>query len=412
MKQPRCLNLDWLECHCIEPFQSRGADYFRSLGWSVRERGYGTRVYKQMFTLILPDGNPFIEIRRLPSASFSEDAARFFEVGSCHLRFHNRTCYFRGAAQLMLDFIHEHGYEFRRISRIDLCLDFEKFDTGEDPQGFVQRYIKRRYSKINQGNLSVHGQDLWDGLYWNSLSWGSPKSMITTKLYNKTLELSEAKDKPYIRQAWASCGLVDDFIQMTRKNEDGTFYKPVIWRLEFSIKSTVKNWLTMTHDELGNKCYRSLRNTLDIYTDDNKTLELFKSLVSHYFHFKHYVKDQRKDRCKDKELFRFTTSETFYKVDKVATSQTPDKTLLTLQNRLKAYRASHFDKDTNSAIDVILSAIRKELIRNSETQPYNESEVQLIRRLIAYRTSGNVNNPLTDDIHFIQQLLSLPDKIF
>ena len=46
-------------------------------------------------------------------------------------------------------------------------------------------------AKVNQCKLSAHGKDSFDDRIWNSLSWGAEKSMISTKLYNKTLEMKE-----------------------------------------------------------------------------------------------------------------------------------------------------------------------------------------------------------------------------
>lgn len=408
----RCVNIDWLECHCIEPLQPRDAEYFRSLGWDVIQRDYGTRVYREMFTLRLPDGEPFLEIRRNPVSANSSSAKNYFEVGSCHIRLHNRTCYFNGAARILDQFIKAHGYQFRRISRIDLCMDFEKFDSGDNPKDFLDRYLKGRYSKINQGNIRAVGRDLWDGRFWNSLAWGSPASQISTKFYNKTMEISECKDKPYIRQAWASCGLVDDFIQLTKTNSEGNKYNPSIWRLEFSIRSSVKKWFVIEHDSQGHAQKRSKHNTLDVYYTSEQILDVFASLVDHYFHFKYFEKDKRKDRCQDKVLFKFDQTAPIFKPEKIATASTDNSTLVALKARLQAYQQTHFDPQINKAIQVIIDTIDKEIITHSHIQPYKESESVLLQRLIAYRIGHSDNNPLSDDIAFVNKLFEIEPLIF
>ena len=41
----RCVNIDWLEVHVMEPIgDPHDADYYRRVGLTVSERGYGTRV--------------------------------------------------------------------------------------------------------------------------------------------------------------------------------------------------------------------------------------------------------------------------------------------------------------------------------------------------------------------------------
>lgn len=422
MHAHRCINLDWLEVHALEPPEPRNANYFRSLGWHVVEREYGTRVYKEMFTIYEPNGEPLLEIRRAPVSGQSAKGMCFFEPYSCHIRLHNRTCYFKQpnpfdpsdnftAANFLDQFLVQYGFEFRRISRVDICLDFEKFDSGDDPQKFLVRYLNGKYSKINQGNITAHGKDLWDGRFWNSISWGSLVSQVGTKMYNKSMEIKECRDKPYIRQAWASAGLVDDMNTLLAHKSDGTTYKPDIWRVEFSIRSSVRRWFVMEHDTLGNKHKRSVRNTLDNYNTDSQLLALFASLVDHYFHFKYFEPGQRKDRCKDKPLFKFGLQDAFYKVDKVATSKPTDSTLLALKNRLTAFLSTIYDETTKQAGQSIIQTIDRMLKNNDRTQPYRDNEAVLLQRLLAYRMADS-SRPFSEDLAFIQELLSISDKIF
>ena len=407
MQSPRCINIDWLECYCLES-QPRTAEYFAARGFEVSIRAYGTRFYNEMFTLY-QDGEAFIEVRRSPSSVGSAAAARFFDPRSCHIRLCNRTCYAYDAATIMQLFLDEHGFIFQSISRIDLCLDFEKFDSGDDPFKFLTRYLKGRYSKVNQCTIAVHGKDEWDGRNYNSVSWGSKKSPVFTRFYDKTLELKEGKDKPYIRQAWASCGLVDDFIQLTKKGADGVFYKPRIWRLEFAIQSSVKNWVCFDVDEMGNATHRSKRNDLTVYANRDVLEPMFASLVNHYFHFKKFEEGQRKDRCPDKVLFDFTEESTTYKVEKICTAKSDDSHLRALQSKLESYRMLHFDEDIRKACDVILHSLSREILNKQASNPLDETEVLLLQRLIA-DAINRPGKPL--DLDFYRNLMDLPDRIF
>lgn len=409
----RCINIDWLEVHALEPVDSpRTPEFFQKIGWDVMVRPYGTRFYTQMFTLLFPDGERFLEIRRAPSSGQSSKAAQFFEINSVSIRLCNRTCYFREAAKLLDEFLVEYGFEFRRISRIDIALDFARFDSGDDPQRFLDRYLKGKYSKINQANVRAYGKDMWDGRFWNSLAWGSPKSQIGTKFYCKSMEIREAKDKPYIRQAWASAGLVDDFIQLTKKASDGTYYQPTIWRVEFSIMSSVKRWFVMEHDAQGQPCKRSVPNILCHYYTDVQLLNVFASLVAHYFHFKYFEAGQRKDRCRDKELFRFTEQDSFYKVEKLATEKPQDKAIIRLIARLTKYRMTHFDQSVRKAVDLLLNALNEERLRKSAVRPYDQDEVGLLRELLALRIHNHGANPLEVDKETAKQLWQIEKTLW
>ncbi|MBR0341902.1 MAG: hypothetical protein IJH64_06605, partial [Oscillospiraceae bacterium] len=69
-QKTRVCNIDWLEVYCLESNQRYpcNAEYFERAGYYVRQREYGTRVYKEMFEITDKDGNPLIEIRRNPAS--------------------------------------------------------------------------------------------------------------------------------------------------------------------------------------------------------------------------------------------------------------------------------------------------------------------------------------------------------
>ena len=411
----RCVNLDWLEVHCMEPSGNpHDAEFFRRVGLTVSERDYGTRVYKEMFTVNDVHGNPFVEVRRAP---YSTGYGGIHAVEECHLRLVNAACYLDNAAAMMQNFIDTYGYTINRISRVDICLDFERFDEGDDPAVFLSRYLRQVYSKINQGNITAHGADRWNGQVWNSVSWGSPTSAIGTKFYNKTMELYDAATgtyrKPHIRYAWLKCGLIDDFHKVMKQGKDG-WYTPQIWRVEFSIRSSVKKWFAI---ELNGeeKHYQSIRNTLDMYDCREKLLTLFASLQQHYFHFKHFQKEQRKDRCPDKVLFRWNQPQVTYKVGRDDTSmilgeghkqQRPFDTLI---RKLKEYQLHHTAKDITDACQVIIRAIEGDYLRSDLRNPFSYTELMQLQRALSMKAAGTD----TDVVVLMQEvknILKLNDK--
>lgn len=385
-KNPRCVNLDWLEVHAREPVEEkRDFLYYLSQGWKAEKREYGTRVYRQMFTLFAPNDEKLLEIRREPASSGLQGIHDFNE---CHIRLCNRTCYFDNAAAFLNDFLIRYGYTDVRISRVDVCLDFVSFDKGDNPQDFVRRYFRHRYAKINQGRIAGHGEDTWTGQEWNSIAWGSKSSPITTKMYNKTMELYDPKldryAKPYIREAWFRCGLIDDIQKVTK---DGN--KVDVWRVEFSIRSAVKNWVPIEIDGKA-KNYQSLRNTLECYMGRDRLLVMFASLSQHYFRFKKYAKNKRKDRCKDKILFVWDSEQVTYKVGRNDTALGSGTSFKSMYNRLieklKAYQGSHFDAEIFKACEILISSITEENIRADLANPWSPEELEFLRKLIHVRS--------------------------
>ena len=275
-----------------------------------------------------------------------------------------------------------------------------------------------RYSKINQANINAHGLDQWDGREWNSIKWGAPKSMVTTRFYNKTMELKQVHDKPYIRQAWQICGLVDDWSTLEKKRKDGTVYKPSIWRVEFAVKSGTNKWFVVEDYNGDRKRIKSLHNTLDVYDSREKIFNIFLSLCHHYFHFKHVeYKDssealashalaaittdhlhpliradtkatrelKRKDRCKDKELFRKSDLDTFFQFEKMLTSKPHNEKLESLLRKLYEYRDKQYENKVRDALNVIIAKLENETRIIQLTHPYSDDEIEILRRLISVR---------------------------
>lgn len=411
----RCCNLDWLEIHALEPAADpHDASFFRRAGLDVQEREFGTRVYKEMFTVCDRMGNPFVEVRRNP---YSVGFQGLHSPQECHLRLVNAACYYENAAARLQHFMDDFDYTFNRISRVDICLDFELFDRGDDPAKFLARYLRQTYSKINQGTITAHGADRWDGQVWNSVSWGSPTSAIGTKFYNKTMELydqaSGTYKKPHIRYAWLKCGLIDDFHKVM-KQKDGGWYTPQIWRVEFSIRSSVKNWVAI---ELNGeaKHYQSIRNTLDMYDSREKLVTLFAALSQHYFHFKYYEKGQRKDRCRDKVLFDWGGVQLTYKVEHadiqrlLGDGKRQRKPYDTLAKKLREFQLSKPRHDIIDACQVIISCIEGDALRSDLRNPFSYNDLIALQQALSMKASG-VDEDAAILMQEVKKLLKLNDK--
>lgn len=412
MNQKRCINIDWLELYCLEdPTQyPMDADYFQLHGHHVEPREYGTRQYKQMFT-IFRRNEPWIEIRREPVSG--EDTGRakgMFSVYSCHIRLHNAACYSDTAVIDLENFLFQYRYDVRRIYRLDICCDFERFDFGDLPAKVLQRYMEGKYTKINQSTIAAHGRDQWDGRHWNSVSWGNQKSMVSTKFYNKSMELATAKhDKPYIRYAWMLCGLVNDFMSLTKTKADGTTYKPDIWRVEFSIKSSARGYY-----KLGDKTSKDPKrdmvpHNLNLYETREQLYVAFLSLAHHYFHFKKYKPNVRKYDCEDKPLFDYTNLKNIYHIDREISARKPSNALLTLKYRLQRFRETTLDIDVRIAAQKIEEYIDRMMLHDTMTE-FSRKDFQLLQVLLGLRIGST--NSYDEDRQRAQQIVDAADQLF
>ena len=397
----RCVNIDWLEVYVQEDNMRypMNADYFRSQGYVVHEREYGTRVYSEMFTVEDGHANNFIEVRRNPQSGDSSFTG--LSELSCHLRLTNRACYSNTAVRDMAEFLIRHGYIFQRIFRLGVCYDFLKFDSGDNPERFIRRYIEKKFSKVNQCKVRVIGDDSWASFDWESVSWGAPSSMVSTKMYNKTKELKAAgMKKPWIVQAWFESGLVPDPLNL-----------PDVWRIEFSLRSSAKNWIVIEDSDSKRHKKRAVPHTLDMFDSRDKLWMRFEELAHHYFQFRHveYLDKvnsdgerelKRKDTCREKTLFYYNTDRTFYQIDGVARECVPDRDDRILRNRLMIYREKHADSDIRRAIDVLLNNLDRESLRQITAHGVSH-EIDAIRLAIATRTRWDYNRVLevASEIH-------------
>lgn len=378
----RCVNIDWLEVYVLESNDRYpcNADYYRRQGYLVRERDYGTRVYKEMFEIVDEMNNPLLEIRRNPASGASEFHGLFEQ--SSHIRLPNWMLYQGNPIDFLREFLIKHDYIFKRIYRIDIAYDFEYFDTGDKPARFARRYLEGQYRKINQCKLAAFGKDDWNQCEWESLSWGSRTSMVSTKLYNKTLELAAAKNsKPYIVTSWMIHGLIDNPCSMTKRDTKGNLYKPDIWRVEFSMKSAADGWIVIEMQNGKKVKKQTIPHRLDMFDSKEKLWQRFQDLAYHYFRFKHkeYLDStkaianialatvnsdaerplQRKDRCRDKVLFYWDAHHVFTQLSTAPTPSKPKHTDDILRRRLAQYRQETSDMKVRDACDIILKRLEK-----------------------------------------------------
>ena len=362
-----------------------------------------------MFEILNSNGDPVIEIRRNP-ASGSSDFNGLVEQ-SCHIRLPNWMLYQGNPVQFLQEFLLKNDYIFKRIYRIDIAYDFETFDSGDSPARFAKRYLAGRYRKINQCFLSAHGNDTWSECKWQSLSWGSKSSMVTTKLYNKTLELSESKnDKPWIKTCWMVNGLIDNPMSMTKRNALGELYKPEIWRVEFAMMSQADGWLTIEMNHANKPYKQTIPHRLSMFDSPDKLWQRFQDLAYNYFHFKVKTKKkihgglvaealskvhsdndegwQRKDRCPDKILFHWDEGHTFMKLSAAPSMSKPDRDDESLKRRLILYRMSHSDAKVRLACDTLIQNIER--IASLRFVPLGDNKDRLaLQKTLAAKLNGD-----------------------
>lgn len=268
----RFLNIDWLQVSCKESPEIRcWKDYENRFGLIVRphESG-GGRNWNERLEVFRTDGFKYAIINRSPKTPKSQGG--IIPDDACVVQLCNRYCYDEYCTEKFADWLGKYGFRDVRVKRIDLALDFCFFDDGTDPYEFINDYNSGTLLKIGRGTVRCIGKSTPEGTRYNSVSWGSDSSMIVARLYDKSLELAEVKDKPYIRNGWIHSGVLTDIDDPNR-----------VWRLEFQISGKCRQFF----DEDNEHKQGNIRwyNNMLFWNVRKNWLYAFKGLVKQYFRF-------------------------------------------------------------------------------------------------------------------------------
>lgn len=222
------LSIDWLSLYCKYtgddiwvPRETDGGDVFDSYPWRYKLAEYGTRQFSKLYFVRMPNEeggwDEFAEVQCAPYSGI-------LQRHSVIVRFNNRVLYRPDFWSLVDRFLGDNTFEFRGITRIDICADFNDFACIA-PLALIEGFAAKKYRHIGRGVGALyfnHGVVRNEyGVLYNGLSFGTHSSDCRVYLYNKSFELLTQGDKPWIRDRW---------------NHVGLDVKSV-WRLEVSLKS-------------------------------------------------------------------------------------------------------------------------------------------------------------------------------
>lgn len=288
----KCLAVDWLTLMVTMPRKDFENHKCR---FEIRKNDHQTRHFKQIHYIYAPGGD---EVGYVAHDPHSEILAP--EAGL--LKLNNKYLYQEGLKEWVIKLLAELKMTFCSISRIDLALDFQRFNNNLCPGNFIRKYISDAYLKTGRAQFNLQGKEgSSKGKAYESLKFGSAESDIQYYIYNKTKEMAAVKHKQWIEDNWKANGY----------DGDGD-----VWRLEFRLKKSKKGIYAIdekqhpimdirTGEIKGYRPVKHSRLVFDMETLDSldNISELYSYLFNRYFTFVHNNKGKRKDRCKPVTLF-------------------------------------------------------------------------------------------------------------
>jgi len=257
--------------------------------------------------------------------------SKVLDAMTVFVRFDNKFLYGKNLYERVNKFLNENGLIFHNWTRFDVACDFNYLLNGwgkkeMNPHDLIKRFIgggiklfnRRKGKKRKAGLYFECGEDEID---FQTLYLGSPLSPVRTKMYNKSRELKDKEDKPYIREQWELNGLI---------NSDDVN----VWRVEFQI-------MDFQNVAVENDVLLFSLKTLDILQDKNIEL-LWNCLREHYFVF--YKPDGKKNVSRQKMLRLFDYEDTGIKLVEMTTKQNTTradkifvKKMLETQQQIRKY---------------------------------------------------------------------------
>lgn len=215
---------DWLEFTAIQNHEK--TDFKETDRFQVKYMDHGSQYFLELAEILYqPAGSgewikcATLEIK--PRVAFiSQDIVK--------IKLENRFCYQDRPDLFIVDLLKDLKLTFKNYTRIDTCCDFQKITTNESIQDMFLKFSSKQYVMKGKTMQVFHRTKDITGI-----KFGRRESGCSITMYNKSLDMRNKGEKPYIKELWAAAAFDKDC---------------ETYRLEFSEK---KNLLNLFDNESG-----------------------------------------------------------------------------------------------------------------------------------------------------------------
>ena len=240
-----CISVDWLQvcCYSNNLAYLLNNDYYNkvdSLPYWLELQPLETRNFARFIRVHTKVGNDWrycADILAVPRSTMLNSNIVLVKI-------HNRFLYSQNYIKLLYDICDTFKLSIKGLTRLDLCYDCNSFHGGLKPHRFIKEFVTAEFDspryiyKVGAKQFRVYGgKSVSSATKFSGIEFGSGKSSKRCYIYDKTRELEEVKDKPWIRQYWQENGLISD-------------EKTHVYRAEISIKCDGMDLLNMSTGEL------------------------------------------------------------------------------------------------------------------------------------------------------------------
>jgi len=274
------IGVDWLQLYCKINF-----DFMeKKTKYTLKLEEFQTRQFKKVVTI-------WDKEEHIATIVFEPHSKMLAADGSV-LKIENKYLYQVNLKDWIDQLLKDLNLTLLNVTRIDYYIDFNRFKSGVKPGEFIKQFIEGKVCKTGKSKFQLVGS-VKKAFTFDYLKFGQKSSEICYYLYNKSKELDEQKNKPWIRESWNN---------ILEKNE-------TTWRLEFSIKGGCRE---LVNEFTGEKV-TSLKSLEVLNTSTIK--KFLHLLLTKYWSFataENFEKDKCISRVKKIEFFNLDLCEYIY----------------------------------------------------------------------------------------------------
>lgn len=366
MNEKYAISLDWMQYYCERSMNEIPATFATTKGkYEVEKMSYSTNLWLDVY-IIKHRGREFATLCMNPRNSGMPERG-------CTLKLANRVLYSHEWLIESKLIMAELGLRYKGITRVDVAYDCNVLAGGRSVPQFLMQYFSHapyceghiirsgsrkvtiNATRSNKGSVEI-----------SAMRWGSKGSDIGAYCYNKSLELREVKDKPWIRDTWEKAGLIDAFNEgewaklsekeKQRKIEQGDVQQLIevpVWRFEISIKAHGKDLLSLDTGEL-------FKLDINYFEAQNAVENLFYTYAAKVFDFRMSTGQTTIRNYPPLKIFEMSREVTERPV-RISLLADTGRTEKMIVNRLEALQSTYSDVSSvdRAAMEATLCFIRE-----------------------------------------------------
>lgn len=396
MSEKFAISLDWMQYYCERSMNEVPTSFATTKGsYEVEKMSYSTNLWLDVY-IIKHRGREFATLCMNPRNSGMPERG-------CTLKLANRVLYSHEWLIESKLIMAELGLRYKGITRVDVAYDCNVLAGGRSVPAFLMQYFS--HAPYCEGHIIRSGsrrvsitatRSNKGSVEMSAMRWGSKRSDIGAYAYNKSLELREVKDKPWIRETWEKAGLIDAFNdeewaklsekEKKRKIEQGDVQQYIerpVWRFEISIKAHGKDLLNLETGEL-------FKLDINYFESQNAIENLFYTYAAKVFDFRMSTGQTTIRNYPPLKIFEMSreVTERPVRVSLLADTGRTEKMII---NRLEALQSTYSDVSSvdRAAMEATLCFIR-EISGTKMRMAKMKKENAYLKHMAGYKSKSTV----------------------